>query len=175
MSNTASAVNLAHGLALLMMHEDCRYFKHLDECNQYTNPLSEHPFGLDLPSYRHFSPEIRFVGASATDMTVEAFLANIRFWVGCTENCMLSKLRVIKAPVGYDNQEHNFVFFEVWAGQMSIISGEMPDCGGTVGTDRRDLEDVFAILSQVYGVPIERVQLKEPADLNALYEAEKVH
>ena len=175
-SPKTSAVNPAHGLSLLMMHEKCLYFKHLDDCHGYTHQHQGHPFGLDLPpqeAWRHIQPQVNFVGANATDVSVEVFLAHVRFWAGYTEDGKITKLRVISMPFAGGARGQNHVFFEMWTPSQVTISGETTDFSGAGGAARRELEDVFAVLSQVYGVEIERVQLNKIIRIQDLY-AEKV-
>lgn len=167
-SQTNTTVYPARGLSLLMMHERPRYFNKPEDCHQFTNPLNTHPFGLDIPEPRPGLGKVRidFVGANATDMSVESFLVRIRQYAGYTDGTRISKLRVINVPQA---QGANYVFFEFWAIGRVVISGETTDFSGSGNTAREYLEDVFAVLSHTYNVAIERVQLTRGIQIRRLY------
>lgn len=173
MNSSSYVPSEPRGLAALDMHEQCIYFKDIDECSAQgcINPLPTHPFGLSLPPSRSaaINPRINFVGAHATDMSVEAFLANIRFWAGYAEGRQIQKLRVISIHEPAMPDGGHYVFFEFWSCRHVIISGETTDCSGAGNAARQELEDVFAVLSSVYKMPIERVTLNRKLDLDSLY------
>lgn len=147
-----------HGLYQLMMHAKPKYYARMEQCYEHRNPHFRHPFGLDIPRpvAGLGKPEITFVGAGATDISEEVFLAHIRAHAHYTDGCRLTKLRVINMP---DQGRGNWVFFEIWSLRNSVISGETNDFSGAGNTARRNLEDVFALLAQTYKLEIERVQL----------------
>ena len=164
-------LTLMRGLVLLMV-EESRYFRHLDQCSKYCSHRTEHPFGLDLPE-RDWAPleRIVFTGAGATDMSVEVFLANIRFWSCYTKNGRVTKLRVINMPVSFspEEKEHHYVFFEAWVGSQVFISGETTDCSGAGNAARNELESVFAVLSHCFGIKVERITLSRIIKIRELY------
>ncbi len=168
MKTESGAVNLSRGLSLLMMHERPRYFIKPEHCQTYVNPFPSHPFGLDVPPREVGMGSIRinFVGARATDMSVEAFLVYIRQWGGYVDGQKITKLRVINMP---ERQGENFVFFEIWSTGYVIISGETTDFSGAGNTARQELEDVFAVLAHIYSLTIERVQLNGKFPIERLY------
>lgn len=167
MTQTVTQFNwrLTRGLVTLMQPEKSTYFKHLDQCGEYIRRKAQHPFGLDVPDGDGvFGTEITFVGAWATDITVETFLANIRFWANYTDGQRITKLRVISVPTGEAPGQH-YVFFEAWVNSKVLISGETTDHSGAGNLAREELEDVFSILSFAYQIQIERVTVRKPAEL----------
>ncbi len=160
--------NAMRGLDSLMKPN--KHLGHIDQCHKYIRSKGVHPFGLSVPVEAR-SGHIDFVGAGATDMTVDVFLSCVRFWVGYTEEACVKKLRVISTQFpGAMQRNHHHVFFEVQTGYQVIISGETTDFSGAGNTARVELEDVFALLSSTYGVEIERVTLGQVTPIRELYE-----
>lgn len=156
-----------------MLHEKLRYFENLEATQEYVNPLSSHPFGLDTTMEEPWRPiSIKFVGANAPDMSVEAFLAHVRFWVGYTPGNELKKLRVITMPFPKGSPDQKYVFFEFWASRQIIISGETTNFSGAGNAARQQLEDVFSVLELVHKVSLERVEAKSVVRIPDLYAAE---
>lgn len=157
------------------MKPESRHFSHIDQCDEYINPWPVHPFGLDLPEREPGMPRVRisFVGTHATETSVAVFLAHIRFWAGYVDGCKATKLRVISMPFAGGQKNQNYVFFEMWATSTIVtVSGETTDFSGGGNLARQKLEDVFAVLANIYGLEIERVQLEQPfstEDLRNLY------
>lgn len=146
-----------------------------DQCHEYVRPSDTHPFGLSLPipSPGHWrGKEIKFVGGHATDTTVQVLLAQIRFWTNHCEEGQINKLRIINTPFGAQVDGRNYVFFEAWVGAQVIISGETTNFSGGGKSAREELLNVFVLLSEIYGVPIEEVQLTEHFELRKLYQIE---
>ncbi len=170
-NSTVESVDHKYGFTLLLQHGKGMASKHLDHYTKYCQELRDHPFGLDLPVPNPiFGREIRYVGAGATDISVDVFLANIRFWTNCHENALVEKLRVINSPdPRHTKKENQRVSFEVWIGTLVIISGETNNFSGAGNAARRQLENVFATLSMIYAVPIERVSLKQAVSLDQLH------
>lgn len=164
-------LNLAHGLALLMMQGRCYQYKNIDDCTEHTNPWEIHPFGLDIPDKKTGpSINIDFVGAHGTLTSVEVFLAHIRFWAGYVDGRRLTKLRVINMQYPKLKPGNDYVFFEVQNRSRVIISGETTNFSGGGNTARRELENVFAILAQVYELEIERVRAERLIPIQELYD-----
>jgi hypothetical protein len=119
--------------------------------------FEQHPFNLTTPTETW---EIRFVGAEATDMSVVAFTENIRHYAGYTPEDSVHKLCVTSFQFPDSPSGHHFVFYEVWIGDTVIISGETTNCSGAGNEAREELEDIFAVLKQVYNIEeIDRVTL----------------
>lgn len=169
MKNPPNAVNLPRGLSLLMKPGNVN-LAHIDHCSKFTNRWFSHPFGLDLPERGAgmWSIKINFVGTYATETTVDVFLAHVRFWAGYADGCKATKLRVISAPFASGQKGQNYVFFELWATSVVIVSGETTDFSGGGKLARQKLEDVFAVLANSYGLEIERVQLKQSLSIEDL-------
>jgi hypothetical protein len=153
------------------------FWKHLDECYEFVDECTEHPFGLKVPdSEIGLRRQIKFAGLGnkcSVDMTVQVFLANVHFWVGSYDGGEVTALRVINMPFQMPFQQkerggQHYVFFEVQTDSINIISGETTDFSGAGNAGRQALESVFAVLSKVYGVEIERVTV-EPIPLRDLY------
>lgn len=147
-----------------------RYYRTVDDFKRSVHHHT-HPFGLSLPNDNFFhGRELTFVGDHATDMSVEAFCATLRFWLGYTEEQRVTKLRVIRTrfPDGEHGQHH--VFFEVWLGNsQAFMSGETTDFSGAGKHAMNELQGIFEVLSFVYGVQIETHTFDFEADLSALY------
>jgi hypothetical protein len=167
----AIAGNPKRGLDSLMKPD--KHLGHIDQCYEYIRTKTVHPFGLNGLDLRVIGPNgrIDFVGANATDMSVNVFLSCVRFWVGHTEEAWVRKLRVISTqfPGAREKNQHH-VFFEVQTEYQVIISGETTDFSGAGNAARQELEDVFALLSSTYGVEIERVTLNLVTPIQSLYE-----
>lgn len=172
MKTESSAVNHARGLALLCMHTRPRYFRALEDCAEFVKRRSSHPFGLSVPQRQAGEPllQIHFVGAHATDMSVESFLVHVRSLIGYVDGHQVTKLRVINMP---ERRGQNWVFFEIWSTGRVIISGETNDFSGGGDMARHELEEVFAVLAQTYKMQIERVQLDQNIPIRTLYEEER--
>jgi|ERR1035437_2364111 hypothetical protein len=159
--NTEKNEILAQGLHHLMSPGNTCIWKHLDECNEFVVQHLSHPFGLSGPPHR--LKKIIFVGASYNqqdDMTVVVFLANIRFWIGLYGGHEVTGLRIISTPFHDGDPNHHYVFFEVRNGGFVIISGETTDFPEGTRHNMLALESVFAVLSQIYSINIERVSAK---------------
>jgi hypothetical protein len=166
-------LDLMQGLSHLMRpgKGSRRLWMHLDECHDYVVSHESHPFDLPLiPSPLEVEMrEFKFVGAHATDMSVMVFLAHIRFWIDFPDGNRLSGLRVINTQAPGGSKEQHQVFFEIQTQHASIISGETNDYTGAGNSARTELENVFAVLSFVYGMEIHRVEVPR-VPLNKLYQ-----
>lgn len=169
--NTNVGGSATLGLDYLMRPD--KFLGHIDNCKEFCRPKKEHPFGLDAP-VPNFGKDvsIAFVGAHGPDVSVKVFLANIRHWVGGSEDQKVVKLRVISTPFPGGNPGQHYVFFEIQTPRHVLISGETADCNGGGNQSRRELEDVFTLLASVYEVEIERVTVKTMPELKVLYESD---
>ncbi len=158
MNETITAGNPIHGLTLLM--SPTRNTMSIDSCCEHSRQHVSHPFDLQVPS-SNFQRYVRFVGAGDTDANVEIFLANIRFHVGTPPEVCLKELIVISTPFPCKKPNQHYVFFEIRTPGMIILSGETTDFSGAGNYARQQLEDVFALLSLVNKVEIQRVTLKK--------------
>lgn len=163
----AGTRDLRNGLALLSQKENPRYFRHFDDVSNHVNRLVTHPFfGMEK---RKPGDQILFVGAGAPDMTVEAFVAAIRFWIGPTPECIVQSLRITEIPMTRRHGLFNNIFFEVSTEGQTIISGDTNRKGGAGTAALKDLEDVMAVLSIIHSIPIKRVPLSRELDPRTLH------
>ncbi len=170
-TKTETLGNPVFGLKILMGQE--RGSVHIDQCYQFILQKEKHPFGLDTPvAADRVMPacRIEFVGAGNTEDTVSVMVATIRYWVGPQPENTLKKLRVISVPFPGGQKGQHHVFFEVQTPFQVLISGETTDFSGAGRTACIKLESVFTLLANVYNVPVERITLLQPADLDQLYE-----
>lgn len=170
-SKIAEVSDKACGLVVLMGGDGHKQYYPSADDFEGTVHHAVHPFGLSLPPDPFLgSRRFAFVGAHATDRSVEAFCATLRSWMGHVEEQRVTKLRVIstKFPGGQPGQHH--VFFEVWLGDLAaFMSGETTDFSGAGNTARQKLQAVFDLLAVVYGVQIETHSFDRETDLSALY------
>ena len=161
------------GLAEIMAPGSTGLWRHFDQTSPHAVYHESHPFGLPTPPphAHHYRREYVLTGGGydqRNNMVVVSFLANIRYWAGFEEGAQIEGLRVITTPFHDGDPDNHFVFFEARIGNSHFISGETTDFPGGTRHDMIALEDVFALLSQIYKISIERVSA-EMVPLATLY------
>ncbi len=161
----------ALGLTVLLGMFEPRTYYHSVRDFDGTVHHRVHPFGLTLPPDPSFGESrFSFVGAHASDKSVEAFCVSICPWIGHTEGNTVTKLRIISTNVYGGKSNQHFVFFEVWFGdQKAFMSGETTNFSGAGNTARQKLLAVFELLAVIYGIHIERHLISRPVDPETLY------
>lgn len=155
-----------HGLYLLLQKsfdskdiEDCVYSKGIRHRG--------HPLGLDTPKDTN---DVRVAHDSGTAST-DAFVMHIREFFAYCEGSEVRKLRIITTPPSDGDPDHHYVFFEIWLDGKVLLSGETSTRYGAQCTVRKELEDIFDVLSRILDMKIERVSIKNTPDLHKFYQA----
>lgn len=156
---------LQHGLNFML-----EKLRHRETSERYRNsvPLNAHPFALPMPTGKvghyqvDYPPGIEFYGwPGYTDPCVDNFTRH------CAEhfagNAIYSseviylRITAVETMPEYGTK---LVFFEAGFLRTVVMCGGCSINGDGAGnTGRENLEAVFALLSELYGVPIQRAEI----------------
>jgi hypothetical protein len=173
MTNTIETYvgNPIRGLSHLMKLREGRGALEHDLACMVAKLHKHHPFGLQCKP-DSLSHRFLFAGGGHTsrdNWVVPCFLAHIRFCAGFVEGSEVRGLRIITTPFIDKNPKHHFVFFEMWTSNNHVTSGETTDFPEGTRHDMMKLQDVFAVLAQIYKLEIKKIRTSA-VPLDKLYE-----
>lgn len=163
-SSSVHDVSLADSLGLLI-DRDKGYMVQMDHWAPKAHHVEEHPFKLDLPVYTDedfpLSKKIMFFSGIGSDGVVKAMSACINFGIvsGQQSYCYPRKLRVIYAQCSLVRPNDHMVYFEIWTISGVFFCGDCTDCSGGGGRATSDMLGIFTLLSTIYSVPIETIEI----------------
>ena len=154
------------GLSLLVSCKKGRW-GNLDHAGQYRTQLSHaaHPFLLDIPqrtgSNVYHSAEVYVFCTGATDISVETMIAHINWALGSytVDVKNIVRLRILNVQCSKQDPKKHFVFFEAWTSCGVFINGSCTDFSGGGKAGTRQMTSVFKLLSTIYEVEIEEVEI----------------
>ncbi len=163
-SSSVHDVSLADSLGLLI-DRDKGYMVQMDHWTPRAHHIKKHPFNLDLPTPGEWdSPQagdIMFFQGIGSDAVVKAMVACINFGVvsGPQQFCYPRKMRVIYAQCTAERPNDHMVYFEICTISGVFICGDCSDCSGGGGHATSEMLGIFALLSTLYTVPIEKIEI----------------
>ena len=129
-------------------------------------PMRVHPLGLDLPPPGEFGDNLAFLQVGS-DKTVGLMAAVINRSVGgATVSPLFERLRIINVQCHRDQPKDHFCYFELWIWGKSYLCGDCTDCSGAGGHANRQMRGVFTLISSLYAVAVEEVELPYNEDRN---------
>ncbi len=119
-------------------------------------PLDRHPFGLPIPNPLPLR-EIRFMGyPGATEVSVRTFAAYVADHL-TSRPLEIQYLREIFVEFDPNQPKNHDVFFEAMIMSDLMMCGGCTDCSGGGGYGRQQLEGLFAVISTLFSVPVQKV------------------
>lgn len=179
-SSSVHDVSLADSLGLLI-DRDKGYMVQMDHWVPKAHHVEGHPFKLDLPVYTSedfpLSKEVMFFSGIGSDGVVKAMSACINFGVisGAQHYSSPRKMRVIYAQCSSDRPNDHMVYFEIWTVSGVFICGDCTDCSGGGGHATSELLGIFALLSTLYSVPVEKIEISYETALTCSKNFDKKH
>ncbi len=164
------AKSLKRGLTMLMNRAHSQIVMSCVAHGNYIQQHETHPFDLEMkPEDPGWDRKILYVGGQATDRLVHTFVEHIANEVKHIQGVELQELRVISVPYpGRRRSDQHYVFFEFTTPNVTVISGGVTDFSGAGNQARLELEDVFAVLSEIWEISIRRIALTREFPLEKL-------
>lgn len=168
--STVGPVSLQYGFSLMLNSEKGRW-GNIQRYGQYAKVVPRHPFGLDvtLPVAGDYGKIMLVAYSGVTETSVKGMIAHLMYALGnghSRDGRDVSRLREIQ--LGDDNG--HFIYFEVWTSLDKYICGGCTDSSGEGGSGTQKMRSIFALLSHVYEVPHEVVEISREAAKKAAAE-----
>lgn len=147
-------------IAMLGLLRNGDFLKKLDTSRYSGVPFLKHPFDLEIPGERNnsfYHRRIEFLGSPGhTDESIEHLEVNLGWSLGNN----ITHLRIIYAQCDIKNTDQHDVYFEIGLSSRIFIIGGCTDFSGTGGSGKEHMERLFTLISFVYEVKIDQVEIE---------------
>ncbi len=171
--STVGLVSIQYGLSLLLNSERGRWGD-IQHYGDNAKVVGRHPFGLDVtpPNSRDYGKVILVAYPGATEPSVKAMIAHLMLALGDYASAARQPVERLREIQIGDHNGH-YIYFEVWTRLDKYICGGCTDCSGEGGSGTQKMRSIFAVLSAVYGVHHEVVEISRAAAKRAAHSLSK--